>query len=122
MITYCPRCGTPFREEFRGEWLETGLRCADCGLMVTDPPAMLARGATEEEVEYDLGEWEMAERGSATAALAEAEIPYRWEADLVVVVPAVAEDEVDRLLEELDEVEELGDDDGTDGGEEAHAA
>ena len=122
MITYCPRCGAQFREEFLGEWVETARRCSDCGLTVTDPPLMLARGNTEEEVEYDLSDWESGERGSATTALAEVEIPYRWEAELVLVVPAVAEDEVDRLLEELDEVEAVEDDSEIDGGEEAHAA
>jgi hypothetical protein len=122
MITYCPRCGAQFRDDVRGEWIETGVRCADCGLTVTDPPLMLARGNSEEEVEYALGDWQVGERGLATTALLEADIPYRWEAELVLVIPAVAEEEVDRLLEELDEVDELEDDDEADGGEEAHGA
>ena len=120
MITYCPRCGARYSEALRGEWLETGQRCADCGLTVGDPPAMLAPGGAEDEVEYDLAEWEAGERGAATTALLAADIPYRWEADLVLAVPAPAEPEVDRLLDELDDVEEIDDDGTIDGGDEAH--
>lgn len=107
MIIYCPRCGAPFREDFKGDWFESSLRCPDCALMVTEPPLMLAKGGDEDEVDYDLGEWRVGERSSATTALLEADIPYRWEQDLVLVVPAVAEDEVDILLDELEEVEGL---------------
>ena len=125
MITYCPRCGAPFPEEVRGEWLESSLRCADCAVLVTDPPLMLAKGNDEDEVDYDLGEWMVAERSAATAALAEVDIPYRWEQGLVLVVPAVAEEEVDLLLDELEEVEELDEDEGEgvlDGGATAQEA
>jgi hypothetical protein len=122
MITYCPRCGAQFREVIRGEWFESGVRCDDCGLAVADPPLMLARTNDDDEVQYDLSQWQSGERGSATTALLEAEIPYRWEADLVLVVPAVAEDEVDLLLDELGETEELTDDGEADGGEVAQAA
>jgi len=121
MITYCPRCGAEFNEIIRGEWLEASVRCVDCGLAVADPPAMLATSNDDDDVEYDLSEWETGERGSATTALLEADIPYRWDAKLVLVVPAVAEDEVDLLLDELGEIEEP-DDDGADGGEEAQGA
>jgi hypothetical protein len=107
------------------ELLGMDLKCPDCGLNVDGTAAMLAPGDPQEEVEYDLGEWEMAERASATAALLEADIPYRWEADLVLIVPDVAEVEVDRLLDELEEVDELDEaeaEDGIDGGEEAQEA
>ena len=129
MITYCPRCGTPFREEVRGDWFESSVRCSDCALTVTDAPLMLARGTDEDEVQYDLTEWEMPERSAATTAILEVDIPYRWEADYVLVIPAVAEDEVDLLLDELDTVEETDEGDAdvegdgeADGGEEAQAA
>ncbi len=123
MVTFCPRCGAKFRDALIGISADLGLRCDDCGLQVAEPPGMLARGNDEDEVEYDLAEWEAGERGAATASLLEADIPYRWEADLVLVVPAVAEEEVDRLLDELGEVEELDEgDDGADGGEEAQSA
>lgn len=123
MITYCPRCGARFPEELRGELLESTRRCADCAVLVTDPPLMLAKGNNEDEVDYDLGEWMVAERSAATAALSEVDIPYRWEQDLVLVVPAVAEDEVDLLLDELEEVEELEEAEGVvDGGAMAQEA
>ena len=124
MITYCPRCGAEFPEQLIAITLHTGVRCDDCGIEIADPPGMLAHGNDEDEVEYDLAEWEPGERGGATSTLREADIPYRWEADLVLVVPAVAEEEVDRLLDELGEVEELdeGDGAGADGGEEAQSA
>lgn len=97
--------------------VESARRCPDCAVMVTDPPLMLAKGNDEEEVDYDLGDWMVAERSAATSALTEVDIPYRWEQDLVLVVPAVAEDEVDLLLDELEEVDELEEDDGgRDGG------
>jgi hypothetical protein len=115
MIIYCPRCGTPFLEEVKGQWFEAGVRCRDCALTLTEPPLMLAEGNDEEEVDYDLAEWQVGERSSATTALVEAEIPYRWEQDLVLVVPAVAEEEVDLLLDELDEVDEL--EEAEDGGD-----
>ena len=123
MIIYCPRCGTPFREEVKGDWFESSVRCTGCALTVSEPPLMLAQG--EDEVDYDLGEWEVGERSAATAALVEADIPYRWEQDLVLVVPAVAEDEVDLILDELEDVEELDEEEGgavADGGAEAQEA
>lgn len=88
---------------------------------------MLAAGADDDEVEYDLVDWPVVERSAATHALAGAEIPYRWEAGLVLVVPTVAEEEVDRLLDDLEDTGELApaeepDDDEADGGEEAQAA
>jgi len=102
MILFCPRCGAEFGQEFKGEWFSTAVRCADCGITVADPPLTLARGPADDEVEYSLADWTVPERATATTALAEVDIPYRWEPGLVLVVPAVAEDEVDLLLEELD--------------------
>jgi hypothetical protein len=72
----------------------------------------------------------MTSRVAATAVLVEAEIPYRWEKGLVLVVPAAADERVDRLLQTVEggdvppvdhvavEIEE----DEADGGEEAQAA
>jgi hypothetical protein len=126
MITYCPRCGAAFRQELAGEFTRSAVNCSDCGVAVTDGPLMLAVGNDEDDVQYDLAEWEPAERVEATTGLLAVDIPYRWEPDLVLVVPAVAEEEVDRLLDDLDEVEELdeAEDDAEegDGGAEAQAA
>ncbi len=127
MITYCPRCGTQFVESTLGESIEATRRCVACAVSLSEAPLMLAQGNDEDEVQYDLGEWEMEERSAATTALLEVDIPYRWEADLVLVVPAVAEVEVDGLLDSLEPVDEDGDavadaEIGEDGGEEAHQA
>jgi hypothetical protein len=124
MIVYCPRCGTPYPEIFLGEVQDTSRRCPECALSVADAPATLAAGNPEDEVQYDLAEWEMHERSSATTALLDVDIPYRWEADLVLVVPAVAEVEVDQLLDDLEPLDDAAndDDDVEDGGEEAHEA
>ncbi len=128
MIAFCPRCGAEFPEQIHGVGLVAQAeRCADCGLTVGDPPPMLARGPEDDEVEYDLAEWAVVGRSQAVSGLVEAEIPYRWEADLVLVVPTVAEEEVDRLLDELEEagppdVAEGDGEEDADGGEEAQAA
>jgi len=135
MIRYCPRCGTPFRETIIGQAIQGGVQCSDCSVTVIQAPLMLAPGNDEDEVQYDLLEWVMAERCAATTALLEADIPYRWEADLVLTVPTVAEPEVDLLLDELDDLEDTdeddpeaegdeaeGDESDADGGEEAQTA
>ena len=122
MITYCPRCGARYPENAGTDFIQRTIRCAECALAVADPPAMLAPSNVEDEVQYDLGEWATGERTSATTALLEVDIPYRWEPDLVLVVPAVAEEEVDLLLDEMGETEEPADDGGADGGEEAQGA
>lgn len=136
MILFCPRCGTQLAERVKGEWFESAEPCGACGLVLREPPLMLAEGPDEEEVEYDLDGWDVPERAAATAALAEVDIPYRWQEDLILVVPTVAEDEVDVLLEELEPPGDLEDDeaagvdgaggggegDEEDGGEAAQAA
>jgi len=122
MITFCPRCGTRYLPSATTDFIERTLRCTECAVTIDEAPAMLASTSDEEEVQYDLGEWVMGERTAATTALLEVDIPYRWEENLVLVVPAVAEDEVDLLLDELGETEELEDDGTVDGGEEAQEA
>lgn len=129
MITYCPRCGARFAEERHGALFDFSLQCDDCALRLTEPPAMLAKAGADEEIDYALGDWLVPERSAATAALVGVDIPYRWEADLVLVVPAVAEEEVDVLLDELDDPgDEPHDDDeqhagaGGDGGAVAQEA
>jgi len=129
MIAFCPRCGAEFPPELRGVgMISQAERCADCGLAVGDPPPMLAPGPEDDEVAYELAEWPVTGRTAAVSGLVDAEIPYRWEAALVLVVPTVAEEEVDRLLEDLqerdspDDADDAEDEDDADGGEEAQAA
>jgi hypothetical protein len=115
-------------EEPMGEWVRADIRCPDCRLAITDIPAMLA--PTDDEVAYVLDDWPVSDRGAASAALGEADVPFRWEEGLALVVPAAVEEQVDGILDQLqaelaaepeDELE-AAPDDGEDGGEEAQAA
>jgi hypothetical protein len=127
VISFCPRCGAQFRFDLGIELARTEVRCRDCRLAVTEVPQMLA--PSEDDIGYELEDWPVTVRAPATAALVEMGIPYRWEEGLVLVVPASAEEEVDRLLDQL-EAEEVfhfpGEEEleaeGEDGGEEAQAA
>ena len=125
VILLCPRCGSPLATEFRGEWFATREQCSDCGVALRDAPGMLR--PSDDEVRYGLDGWPANDRAAVTAALADLDAPYRWEPGLVLVVPAAAESDVDRLLDDIDAGggDERGspeDDDGFDGGEEAQAA
>jgi hypothetical protein len=125
LILFCPRCGAPLSTEFRGEWFVTREQCADCGVALEHAPAMLL--PSDDEVEYGLDEWPADERAAVTAALADLDAPYRWEPNLVLVVPSAAESDVDRLLDDIEAAEgdelAVGEgDDEPDGGEEAQAA
>ena len=91
-----------------------------------DPAAL---GADDDQVAYDLAEWPPEDRVIASADLVELGIPYRWEDNLTLVVPAGAETEVDAILDEIDENAATDEsallldlDTGEDGGEEATVA
>jgi hypothetical protein len=108
------------------EFARTKLPCLECGLALEEPPQVLAPSEVDDDqVAYELAEWPAADRAIASADLVELGIPYRWEENLVLVVPATAEAEVDALLDEIDE-NAVSDDEtlidldaGEDGGEEA---
>ena len=130
VISYCPRCGAAFQAEPMGEWIRANIRCPDCRLAITEPPAMLA--PSDDEVGYELDDWPVSDRGAVSAALEEADIPFRWEESLVLVVPDSVEEKVDGILDAIQA--ESGDADApdlalqgegdfeADGGEEAQAA
>lgn len=130
VINYCPRCGAAFQAEIMGEWIRANIRCPDCRLAITEPPAMLA--PTDDEVGYVLEDWPVSDRGAVSAALDEVAIPFRWEEGLVLVVPGPVEQRVDRLLDDIqadsvdagspDAALEAEGDFDADGGEEAQAA
>lgn len=101
MILFCPRCGSEFGTDFKGEWWSTSTRCRQCGVALTEPPTELA--PSEDETEYVLEAWTPMDRATVTAALFEAGFPYRWSADLVLSVPEAAEDEVNQVLGDLSE-------------------
>ena len=112
-----------------GEMIRASVRCPDCRLAITEVPAML--NPSDDEVGYELVDWPVSDRGAVTAALAEVDIPFRWEEGLVIVVAAEVEEQVDRLLDEI-QAESAGQspdaalreegDEEADGGEEAQAA
>lgn len=129
MISYCPRCGAAFEAEVLGEWIRANIRCPDCRLAITEVPAMLA--PSDDEVGYELDDWPVTDRGAVSAALGEADIPFRWEDGLTLVVPGPVEEQVDQLLDDI-QAELAGpspegaldaeEDESADGGEAAQAA
>ena len=81
-------------------------------------------GEGDDEVAYDLTGWTDAQRGGLVAALAEAAIPHRWDADEDLVVAAEDEARTDEVFAQLegggamtavDDVDTWADDDA-DGG------
>ena len=133
MVSLCPRCGAELPLELHAPgYARIAPQCRDCRLVVEDPPPMLAPGDDDDELEYELDEWAVADRGAVTAALVERELPYRWEPGLALVVRVTDEELVDSLLDDIEDAEweADGDDDGdadeddeqVEGGEEAQAA
>jgi hypothetical protein len=127
---FCPRCGALFAPDVNMEFSTTQVLCVECGLSLEDPPEMLAPSdVDDDQIAYDLAEWPAGDRAIATADLVELGIPYRWDDNVVLVVPAAAEEQVDAILDEIDE-NALADDSealvdletGEDGGEEAATA
>jgi hypothetical protein len=130
MNQFCPRCGALFAPDVNMEFSTTQVLCVECGLSLEDPPAYLAPSEVDDDqIAYELAEWPAEDRAIATADLVELGIPYRWEDNLVLVVPAGVEEQVDAILDEIDE-NALGSDEealveletGEDGGEEAATA
>ena len=131
MNQFCPRCGAEFAPDVNVEFSSTQGLCVECGLSLEDPPPLLEPSETDDDqIAYDLAEWPPEDRAIASADLVELGIPYRWEDNLVLVVPSGAEEQVDAVLDEIDENALAGDDEealidletGEDGGEEAATA
>lgn len=130
MNQFCPRCGAFFAPEVNMEFSTTQVLCVECGLSLEDPPQSLAPSENDEEqIAYDLAEWPPEDRAIASADLVELGIPYRWEDNIVLVVPAGVEEQVDAILDEIDENALASDEaalvdleTGEDGGEEAATA
>jgi hypothetical protein len=130
MNQFCPRCGAFFAPEVNMEFSTTQVLCVECGLSLEDPPEILAPSEVDDDqIAYELAEWPAGDRAIATADLVELGIPYRWEDNIVLVVPAGVEEQVDAILDEIDENALEDDEDalddletGEDGGEEAATA
>jgi hypothetical protein len=105
MLVFCPRCGAEY-PEMTGSYGETASMCRECGLSVTEEPALLE--PDDDQVAFVLDDWPVEFRGEATAVLVDNRIPYRWEAGFALVVPAEDEEQVDALLDEAEAAVEEG--------------
>ncbi len=130
MNQFCPRCGALFAPDVNMEFSTTQVLCVECGLSLEDPPEYLEPSeADDDQIAYELAEWPPEDRAIASADLVELGIPYRWEQNIVLVVPAEVEEQVDAILDEIDENALASDEaalvdleTGEDGGEEAATA
>jgi hypothetical protein len=130
MNQFCPRCGAFFAPDVNMEFSTTQVLCVECGLSLEDPPEYLSPSeGDDDQIAYDLAEWPPEDRAIASADLVELGIPYRWEENIVLVVPAGVEEQVDAILDEIDENALASDEaalvdleTGEDGGEEAATA
>ena len=100
----CPSCGS--------QYLATTTTCADCG---TPLGASLHLEPSEDEVGYDLSDWSAVERAQLAATLVGEQLPSRWEDDELVVRAGDA-DHVEGLIDEIDDVEALGEEPDADAG------
>lgn len=82
------------------EALERRLGLASAAIP-TEPIDLDAREGTGTLVEYDLAAWSPGERHTLGTALADAQVPHRWEQALLLV-PAEAEEFVDEMLDAVE--------------------
>ncbi|HEX3426020.1 MAG TPA: hypothetical protein VHT30_07805 [Acidimicrobiales bacterium] len=100
-IWYCTTCGY----EVRGR----GGKCHNCKEpLIESPLDELVEGEAEDEVGYNLDEWDDAARGELIAALVDTGYRHRFEGDELVVA-AEDEDEVDLLIAHLVTPGNMGD-------------
>ena len=93
---WCPNCGAEYLPE-----VET---CADCGVALAEGPPP---PADHETVAYDFADADAERRLAVEMLLHGAGIPFGWDGD-DLVVPHVAEAQVDALLAEQEVLEETG--------------
>ncbi|HEX3539279.1 MAG TPA: hypothetical protein VHT75_02440 [Acidimicrobiales bacterium] len=100
-IWYCPTCGY----EVRGR----GGRCHNCREpLIESPLPELAEGEVDDEVGYNLDEWEDAARGELIGGLIDGNFRHRFEGDELVIA-AEDEDDVDNLIARLGTEGDQGD-------------
>jgi len=114
-IRVCPLC--------QAEFLEFKTVCSHCDVALLDPdddvdPRQLGE---DEQVIYELGGWPIDAQGDAAQLMAESGVPHAW-MGTDVVIPALHERAIDRLLERVEKDygldSESDDDDGVVGGDE----
>lgn len=110
-IVTCPSCGA--------QYVGTAVVCADCGAPLVSGPVL---EPSDDEVGYDLGDWDDAERLELAGQLASAGIASRWEGVELVVLEASA-DRVEELIDDIDHPDALeAEADDGDGGAEILSA
>lgn len=100
-IIACPSCGETY--------VSTAEVCADCGVPLADPsapPAPRLEPGGDDEVGYDLDDWEPASRGELVTVLAAHGIVHRWE-DGELVVRERDADVVEPLIDDIDNPDAL---------------
>jgi hypothetical protein len=110
-VVACPSCGETY--------VSSAQTCADCGVPLVDPSdspaATRLEPGNEDEVGYDLDDWEPEQRGELVTQLTARGIPHRWEEGELIVRERDA-DWVEPVIDDIDhpdalEVEEDDDDD-----------
>jgi hypothetical protein len=109
-IVNCPRCGEQYLNP-------STPGCVECGapLVGVDLPPR------DDEVGYDLDDWDDAQRMTLATQLAELGIAHRWE-DLELVIAEESVEPVEAMIDDIDNpdalpIDEPVDDSGVDGGE-----
>lgn len=101
-IITCPSCGETY--------VSSAEVCADCGVPLLDPASaptvVRLEPGTEDEVGYDLDDWDPDQRGELVAALAAQGIAHRWE-DGELVVRERDANEVEPIIDEVDHPDAL---------------
>ena len=106
-VVACPSCGETY--------VSSAEVCADCGVPLTDPEAISAQhlDPSDDEVGYDLDDWEPDKRGELVAALVAQQVPHRWE-DGELIVREGDSDVVEPMIDEIDHPDELAEEDDDD--------
>ena len=106
-IVACPSCGETY--------VSSAQVCADCGIPLGDPEAVEAQhlDPSDDEVGYDLDDWEPEQRGELVALLVAQGIPHRWEDGELVVRDRDA-DAVEPMIDEIDHPDALDEEDDDD--------
>ena len=89
--------------------------CADCGVPLADPEGIDAKhlDPSDDDVGYDLDDWEPDQRGELVALLVARGIAHRWEDGELVVRDRDA-DTVEQMIDEIDHPDALDEEDDDD--------
>lgn len=105
-VVACPSCGETY--------LDTVRVCADCEVPLADPSQAAPRlEPGDDDVGYDLEDWEVEQRGELVARLTAADVPHRWEEGELVIRDQDA-DWVEQVIDDIDHPDALEPDDAAD--------